>query len=350
MECYQSQWPAAFSQVPEDVLLLNVETTGLRASSSFVCMVSAGYRKENSIFCHTWLAGSRRDEKEMIEAVSGLASSFHRISTYGGNAFSFRFLKERWSIYSDSPLFDGIRLTDLQKEFRPLLQILPLTHLKKEDVEGFLGFNRRGVKAGKELIPVYQAWERDKSAGGSEIMLLHAQEDIRFLSEAFQLNSYLDLLQAKWNQVGLTKTSDGILFDIRLLSPVPKPVSWTTDYASFTIKDSTAQVLSVPFCGRLRYFLPGPCSDYYYLPAEDIAIHRSVAQFVDRRERVKASQETCYTNREGIFLPVPGSFPAPLFYASFRSLPAYTQFEKEKWQQDPSIAGKYLAAILQSSD
>ena len=45
MEYIESSWSAAASQVPEDVLLLNVETTGLRPSSSFVCMISAGYRK-----------------------------------------------------------------------------------------------------------------------------------------------------------------------------------------------------------------------------------------------------------------------------------------------------------------
>ena len=348
MECFKSQWPAVSSMVPEDMLLLNVETTGLRPSSSFVYMISAGYRKEDDIFCRTWLADSRRDEEAILEEIYKLAPSFHRICTYGGNAFAFRFLKERRAIYCETPLFEGIQLIDLQKGFRPLLQILPLAHLKKEDLESFLAFDRHGVKTGKELIPVYQAWERDKSMQSRDPLLLHAQEDIRFLSAALELTSYLDFLQAKWEKLFLSETPDGVLFDIRLLSPVPKPASWTTDYASFTLTGCTAQVLSAAFSGQLRYFLPGSVNDYYYLPAEDTAIHRSVAQFVDRKERVKATPETCYTNRAGLFLPVPGNFPGPLFHVSYRSVPAYTQFEKEKWQQDPSLAEKYLAAILQS--
>lgn len=350
MEYIESSWSAAASQVPEDVLLLNVETTGLRPSSSFVCMISAVYRKGDVLFSHTWLAGSRRDEEMLFKEIQKLASSFPVICTFGGNAFAFRFLRERLSIYSDASLFENSKLIDLQKTFRPLLRILPIDHLKKEDIEHFLGFHRHGVKTGKELISVYQIWERDKSEDARDSMLLHAREDVCFLCEACKLNVYLDFLQTNWKEIHFKETPDGILFHISLYSPVPAEAAWTNQYADFSLSGQSAQVLAIPFSGQLRYFLPGSCSDYYYLPAEDTAIHRSVAQFVDRKERVRATPETCYVNREGIFLPVPASLQGPLFHTSYRSVPAFTQFEKEKWQQDSSLAGKYLAAILQSSD
>lgn len=346
MEYFKSTQPAAASSVPADVLLLNVETTGLRPSSSFVCMISAGYCKEDILTCHTWLARSRRDEEALIEELRKLASPFREICTYGGNAFAFRFLKDRRAIYSDSTLFENKKLTDLQKAFRPLLQILPLAHLKKEDAESFLGFDRHGVKTGKELISFYQAWERDKSAASKDSLVLHAQEDIRFLCESYKMQAYLDFLHGKWEKVCFEETADSILFSVDLYAPVPAKANWENEYARFMVKDRSAQVTAKLFSGRLRYFLPGSSSDYYYLPAEDTAIHRSVAQFVDHTQRKKATPETCYTNREGSFLPVPGSFPAPLFYASYRSVPAYVQYEKEKWQQDTSLTGKYLAAIL----
>ena len=114
MEYFESKQPVAASNVPADVLLLNVETTGLRPSSSFVCMISAGYRKEDILTCHTWLAGSRRDEEALLEELRNLAAPFHEICTYGGNAFAFRFLKDRRAIYSDIPLFENKKLTDLQ--------------------------------------------------------------------------------------------------------------------------------------------------------------------------------------------------------------------------------------------
>lgn len=347
MEMIKNEYSASgFIFLPENTLLLNVETTGLRPSSSFVCMVSAGYRNGNNLYSITWLAGSRRDESAILHQIQELAVSFRTISTFGGNSFAFRFLKDRFAIYSDEALFPDINKIDLQKTYHPLLKILPLERLKKEDVECFLGFHRRGVKTGKELITFYQSWEREKSADTKDALLLHAQEDIRFLCEVYKLHAYLDFLQGKWEAVSVEETADGILFDVRLISNPPKQTAWSNAYARICVNNQFAQILVTPFCGRLRYFLPGPCSEYYYLPAEDTAIHCSVAQFVDRTQRRKATPETCYVNRNGIFLPVPDKFPAPVFHVSYKSEPAYTQFENEKWQQDISLAEKYLAAIL----
>ena len=43
---------------------------------------------------------------------------------------------------------------------------------------------------------------------------------------------------------------------------------------------------------------------------ENRAIHKSVAEFVDRSMRVKASAKTAYTVREGLFIPLPGQAEA----------------------------------------
>ncbi len=56
--------------------------------------------------------------------------------------------------------------------------------------------------------------------------------------------------------------------------------------------------------GELRFFYPNYC-DYYYLPMEDRAIHKSLAEFVDKSHRKKATAKTCYQKVSGIFLPEP---------------------------------------------
>lgn len=347
MEEFRSEWEAeGFIYVPENTLLLNVETTGLRSSSSFVCMISAAYRNNHDITSITWLAGSRMDEKAMLLRLQDLADSFPALLTYGGNSFAFRFLADRFDIYSEAVLFPDKQLTDLQKSFRPLLHILPLTHMKKAEIESFLSFSRRGIRTGRELIPVFETWERQKDLSARDALIQHAQEDIHFLCQVCKLHSYLDFLHGKWESAGCSETAEGLLFSVSLSAPVPQPVSWQNDFAGFHLAGKNGQALVVPYHGSLRYFLPGPCSDYYYLPEEDTAIHRSVAQFVDRSRRVKATPDTCYVNREGTFLPVPASFPGPLFSAARKSALSYTEYDKEKWQQDTSLAGKYLTAIV----
>lgn len=347
MEEIRSKWSAeGFMYVPENTLLLNVETTGLRTSSSFVCMTSAAYRSDKEMNCITWLAGSRMDEKNILLCLQDFAGSFPVLLSYGGNSFAFRFLTDRFDIYTDSALFPDKQLIDLQKSFRPLLHILPLTHLKKAEIESFLSFSRRGIHTGKELIPVFETWERQKDPSARDALFLHAQEDIHFLCHVCKLHSYLDFLHGRWQSADWAETADGILFSVSLSAPAPRPVSWQNDFASFYLAEKTGQALVTPYHGRLRYYLPGSCNDYYYLPEEDTAIHRSVAQFVDRSKRIKATPDTCYVNREGIFLPVPAAFPGPHFSESRKANLSYTQYEKEKWQQDTSLAGKYLTAIV----
>ncbi|MDE5873841.1 MAG: elongation subunit of DNA-dependent DNA polymerase, partial [Lachnospiraceae bacterium] len=42
--------------------------------------------------------------------------------------------------------------------------------------------------------------------------------------------------------------------------------------------------------------------EYYYLPAEDMAVHKSVATYVDKDYRVQAKKENCYLRHTGHFI------------------------------------------------
>jgi hypothetical protein len=61
--------------------------------------------------------------------------------------------------------------------------------------------------------------------------------------------------------------------------------------------------------------------NYYYLPKEDMAIHKSVGSYVDREYRRQATASTCYTKKNGCFFPLPAAFdePIPLFRENFKS-------------------------------
>ena len=57
---------------------------------------------------------------------------------------------------------------------------------------------------------------------------------------------------------------------------------------------STARLRVRLFEGELRFFYDGSPKDYYYLPAEDIAVHKSIASAVDKEHRVQANASNCY--------------------------------------------------------
>lgn len=74
---------------------------------------------------------------------------------------------------------------------------------------------------------------------------------------------------------------------------------------------SLSLILTIPvISGTLKYFFEN-YRDYYYLPMEDYAIHKSIAQFIEKAYRKKATKETCYQKKEGDFLPQPEEFITP---------------------------------------
>ncbi len=51
----------------------------------------------------------------------------------------------------------------------------------------------------------------------------------------------------------------------------------------------------------MKYFYSN-YKDYYYLPKEDVAIHKSVASFVEKDYRRQASARNCYTRKQSSYL------------------------------------------------
>jgi hypothetical protein len=86
------------------------------------------------------------------------------------------------------------------------------------------------------------------------------------------------------------------------ISALPVPIQYSTDSIRFTAKDIYASLQIQLLEGELKYYYEN-YKDYFYLPAEDRAIHKSLAAFVDKDYRVKAKPNTCYTRKQGIFVP-----------------------------------------------
>ena len=69
--------------------------------------------------------------------------------------------------------------------------------------------------------------------------------------------------------------------------------------------------------GTRKYFFPN-YKDYYYLPLEDQAIHKSVGTYVDKEHREKAKASNCYKKKEGIFLPQFSTVFTPSFRREYK--------------------------------
>ena len=100
------------------------------------------------------------------------------------------------------------------------------------------------------------------------------------------------------------------------------------------------------YTGILKFFYDN-YKDYYYLPEEDTAIHKSVASFVDSSHRKKATAKTCYTKRSGTFLPQKDIWFTPVF--SFERNARISFFElNDDFLGDHSALLQYADYLLSS--
>ncbi|MCR4625624.1 MAG: hypothetical protein K5795_06620, partial [Lachnospiraceae bacterium] len=86
-------------------------------------------------------------------------------------------------------------------------------------------------------------------------------------------------------------------------------INFNTDTIDFFITAKGFKI-SVPVTIvdlRLKQFYPN-YKDYYYFPAEDMAVHKSIAEFAASGSKKKATAKTAYCNVEGSFVPIPSAF------------------------------------------
>ena len=55
--------------LPEGTLLLNIETTGLSPRNAFIYMIGVGWQSKNGLQTRCLLAGSRMDERQLMETL-----------------------------------------------------------------------------------------------------------------------------------------------------------------------------------------------------------------------------------------------------------------------------------------
>jgi hypothetical protein len=313
-------------------------------------MIGLGWQENGHICFQCLLADHRMDEVNLLNAFQKLIMPFHTIVTYGGHSFSYRFLKERWENGHDTdaePLFEGIKLEDIQKDILPLKNYCQLDDLKKATMEKFLGFQRQEKCSGKELIRVYGQWERSYSEESQKVLLKHHVEDMRALICLLKLSIYRDFWNGDFQKIQSWNLLEGqCVFRLLLNGKAEKPIHYQTDFADIRIEEQEAIVTVSVYDGKLKHFLPGSIKDYYYLPAEDQAVHRSVACYVDKAYRQKATAATCYMTREGIFLPTPEKGIEPHFQENYQTKPYYIMYDPDAWQKDPEGLRQYLITLL----
>ena len=133
-------------------------------------------------------------------------------------------------------------------------------------------------------------------------------------------------------------------------TPLPRLVSASAGGCYFR-GDGTECSLKIPiFEEELKYFYSN-YQDYYYLPTEDVALHKSVAGFVDKAYRLQASAANCYTRKVSSYLPQWDFVFSPFFKRDYKSRELFFELtdELKKNRQAFSVYASHVLSMMASS-
>lgn len=337
-----------------EVLFFDIETTGFSSKTTQLYLIGCLYFENNRPILKQWFAENPIDEPELLKEFFNFTKNYQYLVHYNGSGFDIPYLLQKCQQYNLPYDFSCIHSIDLYKSILPYKKFLKLDSLKQKSIENFLDINRNDIYSGGELISIYYEYQKTKSKELYELLLLHNHDDLMGLVQILPVLSYKDFLQGNFHitQVELNsiKTIEQIpsmelILTLSLRNPLSKRISFGAHGLYFTSYDHTCKMKISIYTGELKYFYPN-YKDYYYLPLEDTAIHKSVAFYVDKDYRTKAKAANCYSKKTGRFLPQYKEIMSPYFKIDYFDKISYFELTDE-YIKHPEKLHTYIVHIFE---
>lgn len=343
--------PDYFMENMEDItgtLFFDIETTGFSAKTSFLYLIGCAFwcPQSDSFRITQWFCETKNEEILVLQHFLLLLEKYSTVITYNGQGFDIPYLEKKCSQYGLSFDFSKVKSLDLYKQIQPYKNFLKLTQLKQKNIEEFLEIERDDIFNGGELISVYEEYLSAPDEKLLQTLLLHNSDDIRGLVQILPIISYIRLFQGDFSvsEFKILEESAEIIFVIEPVFVLPKRISYGNSRFYFTGFQNTAKLKIKLYTGELKYFYPN-YRDYYYLPAEDCSIHKSVAFYVDKNYRTQAKAANCYSKKTGKFLPQSENIIKPYFKIEYKD--SETFFEvTDDFLENSDLIKKYVLHIL----
>lgn len=347
--------PLTEKLITEDTIFFDIETTGFSPKSTSLYLIGCARRNGSLLCLDQFFAESPAEEPLILKAFSDLIHTYHTVITYNGIGFDLPYLKAKCSQYGLTQAFSDFEYVDIFKSVSKLKHVLQLENYKQKSLEAFLRLSRNDHYTGGELIPIYQAYTKSPEEELLSLLLLHNYEDVLGMMDLIPVLSYTHLFEGNFReirdiQLESTKTFDHtsateLLITITPEEPLPRQISFRLDDIYLSGNQERVALAVRLFEGDLKYFYPN-YKDYYYLPEEDTAIHKSVAAYVDKEHRRQAKASTCYMKKNGLFLPQYNpNIVTPAFYKNYGDKISYFSYS-ESFAADKAISAQYVKHLL----
>ena len=328
-----------------NILFFDIETTGLNRAYHTIYLIGAATRRGDAWELVQWLSEDPSEEGDVIRAFLSYARGYDTLIHFNGERFDLPFTKaraEKLCIPFDLSFTESI---DLMKLIKPYKSLCALENCKQKTIEKLLGISsREDVMTGGELIPVYEDFVKTKDEEDLTLLLLHNADDVRCMVDLTAVSKFSDFFHGDFHLKEQMSTEEGLVFHFESSVRLPHLGSLHSPDFQLVCAGNQLSLIAVPFKGSLKYFYPDP-KNYFYLPDEDLVVHKSVAQFVDKDHKKKCTKENCFVKREGFFLPQAKDTIKPVFKKEQKDKRYYFLCEDGEGMDD-AFALSYLKEIL----
>lgn len=355
---FTPKYPLENFCIPQQTLFIDIETTGLSANSANLYLIGCVYydTTQSTSEWHTiqWFASNYEDEEALLTSFADFAKDYRYLIHFNGNQFDIPFLSrkfEQYHISFDFSTFDGI---DLYRRIAPYKSFLKLPDCKQKTLEAFLNMNRDDTYTGGELVDIYHDFVISQSEESEQLLLLHNEDDIKGMLQVVAALAVPDLfrnpvkvtkVQANYyNDVNQQKCAE-VIMNLRFTTPLPTAISYSANDCYFSGNGAEGKLKVPLYEEEMKYFYSN-YKNYYYLPKEDIAIHKSVAAYVDKEYREPAHASNCYTRKYAAYLPQWDADFVPFFKRDYDSKEMFFELTDEMKTQREEF-NKYALHVLQ---
>lgn len=340
----------------QDVLFLDIETTGIKRADNRVWLIGCICMETDGWHLTQWFDDTGLEEKSILSSFLLFAGRFRYVINYNGNRFDLPFLNVRiqtQGLEKEAAPFLSMRSIDLYSYIAPYRHLLGLPDYRQQTLEAALETGREEALDGKALVEAYKKYLLLPSSPLMEKLALHNEANVAGLLDLLCLSAFSNLDDLKVSvrrvQANYYTNYDGgqaeeLLIYFALSFSLPVRIYAGQDHCYLKIDGETG-VLKIPlYTEEMKYFYAN-YKDYYYLPGEDMAIHKYIASYVDKNRRIQARPETCYTKKASTYLPQWGLYRTPFFKRSYEEKEIFFEFT-DQIKRDREALSDYASYVL----
>lgn len=298
-------------------MIINIKTTGFSTNYSSIYMIGILYYDSHisSYVIEQWFREKDNDSYEMLYEFNKKLLVFPNLIHYNGHLFDMTFINTHMSIYNiKCNLYSEIDLFSL---IRPIKKILSLSNLKLTTVSDFFNKSLSNDNTISDLTKIYTQYMNDKDISLVYLLFAHHKKDLSNILTLFKnIPLFTFISNIKSMSIPISLTSSQIKADeYHCTFNIEYDGSFILKNNLFMLKlkNSVANMQIQIKHQKLKFFFPH-INEYYYLPSEGYAVHKSIGRYISKDDRIPANKTNCYKEKEDYFLPIPKHIILPFHF------------------------------------